>query len=907
MKVTRLGMSARAALALALLTLAGSRYTTAPVQAQAAPAAYKNLDLSFEARATDLVSRMTADEKISQLMNNAPAIPRLDVPAYEWWNEGLHGVARAGAATVFPQAIGLAATFDLPLMHEVATAISDEARAKHHEFLRHDERRRYQGLTYWSPNINIFRDPRWGRGQETYGEDPYLTARMGVEFVKGLQGDDPKYLKLVATAKHFAVHSGPEADRHHFDARPSERDLYETYLPAFQALVQEGKAASVMGAYNRLNGESASASQRLLQDILRRDWGFSGYVVSDCAAIDDIYKNHKIVATPEEAAALGVTKGCDLECGNTYKALRGALDKGLLKEKDLDIALTRLMTARFRLGMFDPADRVAFARIPYSQNESPAHDALAKRTAQSSIVLLKNNGILPLSKKSIKTIGVIGPNADELMTLLGNYYGIPTKPVTILKGIRNAVAPGTVVLSSRGTELVEGRKDPRAAPGIESSALHPKAGSTGTGLLGEYFKGRDFAAPPIYTRLDPTVVFRWDRRSPTTDAEARGEVSANQAMPVDDFSVRWTGVLTPPSSGRYKISVAGDDGFRLDVDGKRVIDQWTGTTGTRVETVSLDLVAGQAYPIKLEYFEDVRDSEIRLGWEKDTGKTPFEEAIEVANKSDVVVFVGGLTADVEGEEMRVNYPGFAGGDRTDISLPSTQDKLLRAVQATGKPVVLVLTTGSALGVEWATRNLPAVLLAWYPGQQGGNAVADVLFGDVNPSGRLPVTFYKSIDQLPAFDDYGMNGRTYRYFKGEPLFPFGFGLSYTKFDYSGISVDRKEASAGDVIHVTAEVRNTGTRDGAEVAQLYVRPVAQSADTPAKELRGFSRVVLKAGESRRVSFELKPSRDFLRYRAERSGLDLAPGDYEIQIGASSHDIRLTQPMKIRAVGQRASAGQ
>jgi beta-glucosidase len=895
MKSRRLGPT-RTALLLALIAGGSVRYRVNPVRAQEAPPAWKNLDLSFEARARDLVSRMTADEKISQLMNNAPAIDRLGVPAYEWWNEALHGVARAGAATVFPQAIGLAATFDLPLMHEVATAISDEARAKHHEFERRGERRRYQGLTFWSPNINIFRDPRWGRGQETYGEDPYLTSRMGVEFVKGLQGDDPKYLKLVATAKHFAVHSGPEADRHHFDVHPSERDLYETYLPAFKALVQEGKAASVMGAYNRVNGESGSGSPRLLQDILRRDWGFSGYVVSDCGAIDDIYKNHKIVATPEEAAALGVTKGCDLECGSTYKSLRVALDKGLVTEKDLDVALTRLMTARFRLGMFDPPERVAYARIPYGENESPAHSALAKKTAQEAVVLLKNDGLLPLSKQSIKTIAVIGPNSDELMTLLGNYYGIPSKPVTILAGIRNAVAPGTLVLTSRGAELVEGRQDPRAAPAIESSALHPKAGSRENGLFGEYFKGRDFATPPIYTRLDPTVLFRWDRRSPTTDGEARGEVPPAQAMPVDDFSVRWTGVLVPPSSGRYKISVAGDDGFRLDLDGKRVIDQWTTTSRTRVESVFLDLEGGKSYDIKLEYFENVQDAEIRLGWEKDTGKSPFDEAIEQAKKSDVVVFVGGLTGDVEGEEMRVSYPGFAGGDRTDLSLPSTQDKLLRALQETGKPVALVLTAGSALGIEWATKNLSAVLLAWYPGQQGGNAVADVLFGDSNPSGRLPVTFYKSVDQLPAFDDYAMDGRTYRYFQGEPLFPFGYGLSYTRFDYAGIQVDRKQASGGDLIRVTADIRNLGKRDGAEVAQLYLRPLSAFSGAPVKELRGFSRVFLKAGESKRVTFELRPDRDFLRYKAERSGLDIAPGDYEIQLGASSQDIRLKSTIRI-----------
>jgi beta-glucosidase len=898
MEATRFVRGPRAALLAVALALLAGRHGSSPVQAQSEKAAYQNLDLSFEARARDLVSRMTADEKIAQLMNNAPEIPRLGVPAYEWWNEGLHGVARAGAATVFPQAIGLAATFDLKLMRDVANAISDEARAKHHEFVRRGERRRYQGLTFWSPNINIFRDPRWGRGQETYGEDPFLTARMGVEFVKGLQGDDPKYLKLVATAKHFAVHSGPEADRHHFDVHPSERDLFETYLPAFQALIQEGKAASVMGAYNRVNGESASGSQRLLQDILRRDWGFTGYVVSDCGAIDDIYKTHKIVATPEEAAALGVTKGCDLECGSTYRALRGAIDKDLIAEKDLDVALTRLMTARFRLGMFDPPERVPFARIPYSRNESLLHDVLARRAAQASMVLLKNDGLLPLSREKVKTIAVIGPNANELMTLLGNYYGTPTRPVTILNGIRNAVAPGTTVLTARGTELVEGRQDPRAAPPIESTALHAKPGSTQTGLQAEYFKGRDFAGPPILTRIDPTVVFRWDRGSPTTDAIARGEVSQSQAVPSDDFSARWTGVLVPPSSGRYRISVAGDDGFRLDLDGKRVIDQWSTAPRARAESVSVELVGGQSYAIRLEYFDDLRDAEIRLGWEKETGLLPFDQALDIARRSEVVVFVGGLTGDVEGEEMRVPYPGFAGGDRTDISLPATQDRLLRALHETGKPVVLVLTTGSALGIEWATKNLPAVLVAWYPGQQGGTAVADVLFGDANPSGRLPVTFYKSVEQLPAFDNYDMTGRTYRYFKGEPLFPFGFGLSYTKFNYSGLNVDRTEATAADAILVTAEVRNAGLRDGSEVVQLYVRPLGQSAEAPVKELRGFSRVALKAGESKRVTFQLRPNRDLLRYSRERAGLELAPGDYELQVGASSQDIRLRKTISVRA---------
>jgi beta-glucosidase len=442
---------------------------------------YLDTSLAFEARAADLVSRMTTEEKISQLMNDAAAIPRLGVPAYEWWNECLHGVARAGPATVFPQAIGLAASFDKDLMREVATAIGDEARAKHHEFERRGQRARYQGLTFWSPNVNIFRDPRWGRGQETYGEDPYLTARMGVEFVKALQGDDPRYLKVVATAKHFAVHSGPEADRHRFDAQPGERDLHETYLPAFRALAQEAKAASIMGAYNRVNGESASASRRLLLDILREQWGFDGYVVSDCGAIDDIYRTHKIVGTPEEAAALAVKNGCDLECGTVYRSLSNALAQGFLKESDLDVAVRRVMLARLRLGMFDPPERVPYARIPYSVNESPDHDRLARRMAQESIVLLKNDGVLPLSR-SMKTIAVVGPNADDVMTLLGNYYGTPSKPVTALAGIRQAVGAGTRVIYARGAELVEGRQDPRAVPAIEAMYLRPGGEQSGPGL-----------------------------------------------------------------------------------------------------------------------------------------------------------------------------------------------------------------------------------------------------------------------------------------------------------------------------------------------------------------------------------------------------------------------------------------
>ena len=863
------------------------------------PAPYLDTTLTAEVRARDLVARMTAEEKVSQLMNDAPAIQRLGVPSYEWWNECLHGVARAGAATVFPQAIGMAASFDAPLLHEVATAVSDEARAKHHEFERRGLRARYQGLTFWSPNINIFRDPRWGRGQETYGEDPYLTSRMGVAFVTGLQGDDPHYLKVVATAKHFAVHSGPEADRHRFDVHPSERDLFETYLPAFHALVEEARVESVMSAYNRVNGESASASVRLLEQILRQQWGFGGYVVSDCGAVDDIYRFHHIVDTAEQASALGLRHGVDLECGSAYRSLKDALAHGLIAESDLDIALVRLMRARFKLGMFDPPAKVPYAQIPYSVNESPEHDRLSRRMAQESIVLLKNDGVLPLSK-SLKTLAVIGPNADELMSLLGNYYGTPSRPVTALSGIRDAVGQHTKVLYARGVDLIEGRQDPRAVPLVDAAFLSPSTGSPDHGLHGEYFRGREMAGAPVLSRVDPVVDFKWYRGAPTSDAVARGELPADKGLDNDNYSARWTGILTPPATGDYDLTVSGDDGFRLFVDDKAVIDVWATTPRARAGSATVRFDAGKHYAIRLEYFEAERDAEIRLSWRMPGAKAPFDEALDAARAADAVVFVGGLTGDVEGEEMQVSYPGFAGGDRTDIVLPSPQQKLLEAVQGTGKPVVLVLMTGSALSFEWARAHIPAIVVAWYPGQRGGSAIADVLFGDANPAGRLPVTFYKSISQLPPFADYDMHGRTYRYFDGEPLYAFGHGLSYTTFTYGDLRVDRTEAAASDAIRISMTVRNTGARAGDDVPQLYVRGPAAGATTALRSLRGFTRVSAAPGATSRVEFVVTPSRDFARYDETQKAFVVDPGTYELQIGASSADIRLRTQVRVHSAG-------
>ena len=850
---------------------------------------------SFEQRAAELVAQMTLEEKVAQMQNSAPAIPRLGVPAYNWWSEGLHGVARAGQATVFPQAIGLAATFDPTLLGVEANAISDEARAKYNQFQREGMHDRYQGLTFWSPNINIFRDPRWGRGQETYGEDSYLTARMGVAFVRGMQGDDARYRKLDATAKHYAVHSGPESTRHHFDVHPSERDLYETYLPAFQALVQQGQVDAVMGAYNRVNGEPATASQRLLQDILRRDWGFKGYVVSDCDAVEDIYKYHKVVSTAEQAAAMAVKHGDDLDCGDTYAALIDAVHQGLVSEADIDVSVTRLMTARMRLGMFDPPAMVPWSKLPYSVNQSPEHDALARRTADESLVLLKNDGLLPLSR-NLKRIAVIGPTADSLRALLGNYNGTPAAPVTILAGIRAAVPQAQVTYVS-GAELVEGMGGHGDATLIAPAYLRPSATSDEHGLKAEYFRGEGFDTTPVLTRVDAGIDFRWDDATPTDDMVMQGELPAEKALSTNNFSVRWSGQLLPPVSGHYTLDAAALDGFRIYLDGKLVLDGWhVGDAAKTPTQTELDLKAGQPYDLRIEYAKNNKNDNVQLAWHLPNAKPPFDEALDAARNAEVVVFVGGLTAELEGEQMDVSYPGFAGGDRTDLRLPATQEKLLEALQATGKPVVLVLTSGSALAVDWAQQHVPAILMAWYPGQRGGTAVADALFGNINPAGRLPVTFYKADETLPAFDDYRMDGRTYRYFKGTPLYPFGYGLSYTRFTYSALQLTNNRLRADETFTASVDVTNSGAREGDEVVQLYLRALDAPHARANRELRGFARIHLKPGEHKRVSFDIAPTRDLHYYDEQKRAYAVDAGRYEVEIGASSADIRQHAPFEV-----------
>ena len=829
------------------------------VLGQISAAIYKDPRQPLEKRVDDLVSRMTLEEKASQMVNNAPAIERLGVPAYEWWNEALHGVARAGIATVFPQAIGLAATWNEDLIREVADVVSTEARAKHHEAVRNNDFGRYKGLTFWSPNINIFRDPRWGRGQETWGEDPYLTGRLGMAFVKGLQGNDPTYYKVIATAKHYAVHSGPEPDRHTFDAIASERDLRETYLPAFRDLITESNVAGVMCAYNRLNGQPACASDKL-RDILLKEWKFKGHVVSDCGAIDDIYIRHKYVPTVEQASALGVKGATDLSCGNEYKSLVQAVRSGLITESEIDVSVKNLMRMRFKLGMFDPPEMVKYARIPYSENDKPAHHQLSLKAAQESIVLLKNqNNTLPL-KKDIRTIAVIGPNANDKEVLLGNYNGQPSVSFTAVDGIQNKVSPQTKVLYSQGmfpTGVV-------FLP-VEEAVL--SNGST-PGLKGEYFNNSEFKGEPALVRNDPTVDFNWGPQRPANGVNE------------DNFSVRWTGKLTATETGRYTLGWRSNGPIRIFVDGALYLEE-TSNQRTRNVLKNFDFTAGRSYDIRIEYQENANHfASAKFVWAAPAKQAQLRaDAIDKAKQSDAVVMVMGLSPSIEGEEMDVNIEGFKGGDRTDIVLPKPQEQLIKDIQALGKPVVLVLMGGSAIAVNWASENTPAILQTWYPGQFGGTAIADVLFGDYNPAGRLPVTFYKSVDQLPPFDDYKMEGHTYRYFRGDSLYPFGYGLSFTKFAYSNLKLVKK-VEAGAPVRLSAVVQNTGTVAGDEVVQLYVTDAAASVPVAIRSLAGIDRINLKPGEKRTVSFTVTPRQmSVIDNNGKRI---IEPGDFEISVG-------------------------
>ena len=826
---------------------------------------------TMEQQVESLISRMTLEEKISQMMNDAPAIERLGIPQYNWWNECLHGVARAGKATVYPQAIGLAATFDDDALLRSATIISDEARAKHHEAVRRGERGIYQGLTYWSPNINIFRDPRWGRGQETYGEDPYLTSRMGLAFVRGLQGDDPHYLKLVATAKHFAVHSGPEYERHVFDVEPSRFDLMDTYLPAFRALVQQGNVASVMCAYNRLDGEPCCGSNALQVELLRERWGFKGYIVSDCGAIDDFYKYHKTSPDAESASAKAVRAGTDLECGNSYEAIKEAIAEGRLMEEDLNVSLRRLFLARMKLGLFAPSGTDPYANIPYSVVDSEAHRQDALTMARKSIVLLKNEkNTLPLSKQ-IRKIALVGPSVNDSVSLLGNYNGTPGKLTTLLEGIRNKVGPGVEVIYEKGVNLTD---DQMFYPVDLWQYLY---NDNRKGVKAEYYGNIKLEGAPVLVRHEDRVGFRGG----VNDEIAPG-------IKASWMSARWTGNFVPQEDQTFTIRVAGDDGFRLLIDGKKVIDHFS-FHEEMADTYTFSVEQGKKYAVCLEYFQGDQGASISMegGYLKNTD---YEQVASRVADADVIIFVGGISPRLEGEEMPVNLPGFYKGDRTTTGLPEVQTRLMQALHKTGKPVVFVMQTGSALAIPWEAEHLSAIVNTWYGGQAMGDAVADVLFGDYNPAGRLPVTFYRSDNDLPPYENYSMEGRTYRYFSKKALFPFGFGLSYSTFKYSNLRLP-SQIKVGQPVEVEVDVCNTGSRDGEEVAQLYItHSQGVSYRVPRCALKGFQRVFLKKGETRKLCFILSP--ESLEVISEQGVARQIPGQFSVFVGGGQPSLQETK---------------
>ncbi|MDR1369038.1 MAG: glycoside hydrolase family 3 C-terminal domain-containing protein [Dysgonamonadaceae bacterium] len=801
--------------------------------------AYKNTSLPIEQRVDDLIGRMTPEEKIGQMMNNAPGIDRLDIPAYNWWNECLHGVARAGWATVFPQAIGLAATFDKDAMFKTATVISDEARAKYHHSVSQNSKviPQYYGLTFWTPNINIFRDPRWGRGQETYGEDPYLTGEMGVAFVKGLQGDDNKYLKTVATAKHYAVHSGPEYNRHAFDVRPDMYDLWDTYLPAFKKLIKTGEAYSVMCAYNRFEGEPCCGSDELLVDILRNKWGFEGYVVSDCGAVDNFYKTHKTSKDAAEASAQATIAGTDLECGRSYKALLEAVQRGDIAEAEIDIAVKRLFTARMKLGMFDPDDMVKYSQIPFSTVCSPESRQQSLEMARKSIVLLKNEQeTLPL-KKNIKTIAVLGPNADNPTCLLANYNGSPSYIVTPLDGIRQKLGNKAKIIYDQAVGLTDDTIS------ISVNILNQLKIDGKTGYKSEIFYNNKFEGEPALTRYVKEINFFGTKQHEQMKGLQSGKLS-----------VRWTTTYAPQADGHVCFEMTGDDsGFRLFVDDQNVMNRW-GYQEARVEQYRLDVKAGLKYKLRFEFYQDNEGGGVSLAT-VDRQKSNPESLKNKIKDADVIVFVGGISPSLEGEEMPVSVPGFNKGDRTDINLPKVQTEMLRELKSAGKPIIFVMLTGSALAINWENENLPAILNAWYGGQDTGTALADILFGDYNPAGRLPVTFYKNTSDLPPYEDYSMQNRTYRYFTGETLYKFGHGLSYTTFTYKNLSTPQ-EINIGKTAEISVEVTNSGLKDGDEVVQLYLSHPEMKSTTPIHSLQGFQRIFLKAGETCKVTFTLTP---------------------------------------------------
>ena len=819
---------------------------------------FQNPSLDIDKRVDDLVGRLSIDEKAKQLFNEAPAIERLGIPKYNWWNECLHGVARAGKATVFPQAIGLAATFDEDLMFRVGTAISDEGRAKHHYFARNGARGIYMGLTYWSPNINIFRDPRWGRGQETYGEDPYLTGRLAVNFVNGLQGDHPHYLKSIATVKHYAVHSGPEFTRHVDNIFVNDRDLYDTYLPAFKIAIEEADVQSVMCAYNRFRDQPCCGSNLLLGKILRDEFGFSGYVVTDCGAVTDFYGEgyHEVVETPEQGWGWSLSTGADLNCEESrafLENLDSALHVGIINERDINTSLSRLFKARFQLGLFDPEELNPYASLPMSVVGSEEHLNLTLEAAEKSLVLLKNDGILPLDKS--KKVALIGPNANNFDILIGNYNGDPVKPVSPLDGFREVLKDQLVY--APGSPLVPGMYSDFRPLGPEMF-YHYAEGKLEPGLIGSYYPNTDLSGKPSKQQIDPSIDFRW-------------EFSPASGVMDEPFSVKWEGVLRPELTGDYVF----DGNVSLILDNIPVSDQ------------KVHLVAGKEYKLEARHVakdfwwsSNYQQQFTKLSW-FDASRDLEAEALQVAREADVIVFCGGISSRLEGEQMPMETDGFAHGDRTHIKLPEVQEDLLKKLHETGKPIVYVNFSGSAIALNWQEENLPAIIQAFYPGEAAGLALTRIIYGETNPSGRLPVTFYRSIEDLPDFLNYQMDGRTYRYFRGNPLYEFGYGLSYTQFEYKDLALP-EEIGIGEPFTVSATVHNSGDMDGREVVQLYISDELAGVPVPIRSLAGIQSVFLKAGESRTISFDIDP--DQLSLIDENYMRKVEPGDFTISLGGS-----------------------
>lgn len=833
--------------------------------------AYKNTKLSAEERAEALLKELTLEEKVSLMMDESSPVERLGIKTYNWWNEALHGIARNGLATVFPMPIGMAATFDPQAVNRIFVATSDEARAKNTKANAEGSYKRYEGLTVWTPNINIYRDPRWGRGIETYGEDPYLTSVLGVEVVKGLQclDENEKYDKMHACAKHYAVHSGPEWNRHEFDAKNIKpRDLYETYLPAFEALVKEADVKEVMCAYNRFEGEPCCGSDELLISILREEWGYDGIVVSDCWAINDFYRkehSHQTHPDAESASADAVLSGTDLECGGSYKALVESVKRGLINEKDIDVSVKRLLKARFELGEMDDPSEVSWTKIPFSVVASAEHDALALDMARKTMTLLQNkNNILPLKKEGM-TYAVMGPNANDSVMQWGNYNGIPPRTITMLEGIRNALGNTDKLMYVPGCSWVEKT--------LIRSVYDQCRSKQGKGFSARYWNSSNPEGEPAAEVSLP---------NPFNLCTAGATVFA-PGVNLKGFSGIYESVFTPDFTGEviFNFYVCGE--VQLNIDGQKVANFQQTEGGSRKHAINVE--KGKSYDINIIFKQTEGDAQINfdMGFKEEIN---IPKTVAQVKEADVVIFVGGISPRLEGEEMSVDLPGFRKGDRTDIELPAVQRQLLKALKAAGKKIVLVNCSGSPIGLEPETQTCDAILQAWYPGQAGGKAVAEVLFGEYNPSGRLPVTFYKNVNQLPDFEDYNMTGRTYRYLQEKPLFPFGYGLSYTTFTYGDMQLPAS-AKINETFKVTIPVTNSGQMDGDEIVQLYLKKQGDD-EGPIKALRAFQRVHIPAGKTIQVELTLSP-KQLEWWDQETNSMRTHEGSYEIMVGNNSENLK------------------